>query len=342
MSEGKLELVSDITDYTQATSFDPATANFDPNTFGVEPVDTPSDTSEVGELPDGGEAKPDAPIVPAETPKEPEAVTIQPKPEAPAPVEEKKYDPLSELGFVDEKDRSFVSKLVEAYKEGSLHEFMDKGSKDYNKISDADILKMEILKQYPKADDDVLDKLYLKKLKEFGFTQGEDESEDAVAEKMMKLHTDQLREEAQREQEKYRATSYEKKPSEADLKAQKDWEDFNKSIDEDESFAEFGRNKVYAFDDFNVEVPSDIDIKAYAKNPSLFLSKFFKEDGKMDSKAFQEFILCGLKGRKGYADAVAFGESKATKKHHDSLRGVDADKTPAQPAPVVKGKLEKV
>ena len=101
-----------------------------------------------------------APIVP-ETTKQPtlEEVLKQSQPNAVFKAlgfDDQKASFVSELGEIDPK----MVGILQAYKNGNLGDYVRELSTDYNQMSDEDVMRLQLQKDYPKASKEVLDALY--------------------------------------------------------------------------------------------------------------------------------------------------------------------------------------
>lgn len=282
---------------------------------------------------------------PKEEIKEPAKPIEQPaaeiKPEKPQEAPKKEYDPLSELGFTEEKDRKYFTQFMEAYKKGpeAVYELYEKSTKDYNKLSDSQVLELKLQKEYPGVEKDDLDFLIAAELEKYGIN-GEDDEADAKGKRLLSIQLKKVREELQAEQQNYKATAFEHKPTPEQIQAQKDWEEFNGHLDSHNDFAEFGRNRGVSFGEFKAEVPADLDPKLMAKDPSAFFGQFYDEKTKtFDAGKFIKTALFAQNPDKYASDLIAYGKSLATKQHHDELRGTEGGRTHAAPAQTDKPKL---
>ena len=126
------------------------------------------------------------------------------------------FDPFEKLGV---KDDAYFKKLYEAYKNDALDEFLITTHTDYDAISDADILRMQIDSQYKNLSDDDRDLIFQMKLQK-DFNISDLNSEDSRAGKlMMRLEADKIREGLKEQQAAYQPTA---RPNEV--------EQFNKQI----------------------------------------------------------------------------------------------------------------
>lgn len=245
------------------------------------------------------------------------------------------FDPFAELGFTEEKDKKFVQQLTEAYKENKLQEFLDKSTKDYDKIPDVDILKMKIERENPSLDKEDLDFLLETALEKYGITG--DEEDDAKALRMLRIDLKKTREELKQEQEAYKITAYERKPDPKAEQQAKEYAEYLESIDKNPAFDEFVRDKSLKFGDFNVPLDEKLDLRAVAKDPSLLLQSVLDDNGNVDPK-----VLANMTLAKNLPDiiekAIKYGQSLGKKSIHDELRGADP-KTHASPPPSEKPRI---
>lgn len=250
--------------------------------------------------------------------QEPE-VKVETKAETKA--EEVKFDPFKELGFEEEKDKSFISKIHEAYKEGKLEEFLEKSTKNIDKLSDEQVLRIKVEKNNPNLSTEDIDFLVEDELEKYGIV-GEDGEPNEKAQKRMSLELRKVREELKSEQESYKASAYERKPSQEQIAQEQYAKAFVESVNNDPYFAELGRSKALQFGDFKVEVPSGLDVKNAAIDPSILFNKVFNSDGSLNSEKFAKWAAFSENPDKVISDAIAYGKSLGTKETHDELRGV--------------------
>lgn len=121
---------------------------------------------------------------------------------------------LKALGFDDQK-ASFVSDLkdadpklvaiMQAYKDGTLGDYVKELSTDYQKMSAEDVMRHQLRREYPKASEKALDALYKQEVIERFKLNPEDYSEAEVEEGKLLLEAkaERYRDEFSANQEKY-------------------------------------------------------------------------------------------------------------------------------------------
>lgn len=232
------------------------------------------------------------------------------------------YDPYEKLGIEDPEHKDYLSKVVTAFKEGKLEDFLAKTQVNYDAIDDVEILKMSLLKEYPNANEKQLRVLMERKLSEYNITGFEgNEEEDEKGELLLKLHTDKVREELKAEQNQYKTKAFEYKPTAEEVAAQQQYDEFKEFINKSQEIDLLERSKIIDFGELKAELPSDLNIRQLALNPINAFDSFFDKNGKMNVAEFSKAMYALKNYDKLVKDAMSLATSKAEKKHFESLRG---------------------
>ena len=242
--------------------------------------------------------------------------------EKPIVEEAVEIDPYAKLGIEDPEHKEYLSKVVAAFKEGKLEDFLAKTQVNYDAIDDVEILKMSLLKEYPNANEKQIKILMERKLNEYNITGLEgNEEEDEEGELLLKLHTDKVREGLKAEQAQYKTKAYEFKPSAEDVAAQQRYDEFKEFINKSQEIELLERSKVIDFGELKADLPSDVNIRELALDPLKVFDSFFDKNGKMNVAEFSKAMYALKNYDKLVKDAMSLATSKAEKKHFDSLRG---------------------
>jgi len=205
------------------------------------------------------------------------------------------FDPFEKLGV---KDDAYFKKLYEAYKNDALDEFLITTHTDYDAISDADIIRMQIDSQYKNLGEEDRDLIFQMKLQK-DFNISDLNSEDSRAGKlMMKLAAQEIRDGLKQQQAAYQPPT---RPNEVEqfkkqlelqqLEAQKQVEDFKKYFTQTPEYKQFETSRLVEFGDQENKVRFEIDRSADFLGETLdqqkFFSKFVKDDGQVDVAKWQ-------------------------------------------------------
>ncbi len=205
------------------------------------------------------------------------------------------FDPFEKLGV---KDDAYFKKLYEAYKNDALDEFLITTHTDYDAISDADIIRMQIDSQYKNLSDEDRDLIFQMKLQK-DFNISDLNSEDSKAGKlMMKLAAQEIRDGLKQQQAEYQPPTrtneveqFKKQLELQQLEAQKQVEDFKNYFTQTPEYKQFETSRLVEFGDQENKVRFEIDRSADFLGETLdqqkFFSKFVKDDGQVDVAKWQ-------------------------------------------------------
>jgi len=243
------------------------------------------------------------------------------------------FDPFEKLGV---KDDAYFKKLYEAYKNDALDEFLITTHTDYDAISDADIIRMQIDSQYKNLSDDDRDLIFQMKLQK-DFNISDLESEDSRAGKlMMKLAAQEIRDGLKQQQAEYQPPT---RPNEVEqfkkqlelqqLEAQKQVEDFKKYFTQTPEYKQFETSRLVEFGDQENKVRFEIDSSADFLGETLdqqkFFSKFVKDDGQVDVAKWQRVWAYANNPQAVERALINSGKSAGEKRLFDELKNTRKD-----------------
>jgi len=243
------------------------------------------------------------------------------------------FDPFEKLGV---KDDAYFKKLYEAYKNDALDEFLITTHTDYDAISDADIIRMQIDSQYKNLSEDDRDLIFQMKLQK-DFNISDLNSEDSRAGKlMMKLAAQDIRDGLKQQQAEYQPPT---RPNEVEqfkkqlelqqLEAQKQVEDFKNYFTQTPEYKQFETSRLVEFGDQENRVRFEIDRSADFLGETLdqqkFFSKFVKDDGQVDVAKWQR--VWAYANNPGAVEKALFnsGKSAGEKRLFDELKNTRND-----------------
>jgi hypothetical protein len=243
------------------------------------------------------------------------------------------FDPFEKLGV---KDDAYFKKLYEAYKNDALDEFLITTHTDYDAISDADIIRMQIDSQYKNLSEDDRDLIFQMKLQK-DFNISDLNSEDSRAGKlMMKLAAQDIRDGLKQQQAEYQPPT---RPNEVEqfkkqlelqqLEAQKQVEDFKNYFTQTPEYKQFETSRLVEFGDQENKVRFEIDKSADFLGETLdqqkFFSKFVKDDGQVDVAKWQR--VWAYANNPGAVEKALFnsGKSAGEKRLFDELKNTRND-----------------
>jgi hypothetical protein len=241
------------------------------------------------------------------------------------PTEKTEVDPFDLLGV---KEDEYFKKLVEAYKNDSLDDFLIKTNINYDTMSDEEIYSMELQKQFPSLDQDDLNLLLQKKLqREFNLGSG-DESDERVGKLLLKSEADKIRDGLKKEQAQYQVkpnpNSIEAKLQEQQAQQQKLVEEFNGYVTEHPATKQLETSRLlqYGVGDtkLNYEINQNVDLKSLAVDSNKFFSMFVGEDGKVDMNKFYKVANYAASMEGVEKALINLGRSQGEKRIYDELK----------------------
>lgn len=270
------------------------------------------------------EAQPEQIQQPVAT-QEKESVIYRDEPSGTQQVATQEVDPFDLLGV---KEDDYFRKLVEAYKNESLDEFLIKTNIDYDSISDVEIMKMQIESQYPTLGEEEKNLLLQRKLNKEYNIGSEDESEDRVGKLLLKVEADRIREGLKKEQAEYTPA---KNPNSVEARMQAQQEAQLKQIQEFQSYVkehpatkqlETSRLLQYGAGDttLNYEVNQNVNLSELATDSNKFFQMFLGQDGKVDIQKFYKVANYAASMEGVEKALIAYGRSLGEKRLYDELK----------------------
>lgn len=243
--------------------------------------------------------------------KEPAVPETKPEPEP--------YDWYKEHGF-DETHKESIEKFLAAVKANKTPEFYEIASKDYDKVSDLEMMRMEIREKNEKATAKQLEILERKELEKRGIDLADLDSQESLEGlEILALDMDKAREGYKTKQKEYTIPTYEgdKKAAEEAAKVREDYINY---LNSNEDLRAFERDKSVSFGDVKVSMPEDLNLRSYLENPNNFWALFDDGKGGIDVQRFGKTVLVALNPDNFHSDAVKLGISSAEKAHFDETR----------------------
>lgn len=257
--------------------------------------------------------------------QENESVIYRDESSEPQQVAKQEVDPFDLLGV---REDDYFKKLVEAYKNDSLDEFLIKTNIDYDAISDTEIIKMQIESQYPTLADEEKNLLLQRKLNKEYNIGSEDESEDRVGKLLLKVEADKIREGLKKEQAEYTPS---KNPNSVEARMQAQQEAQLKQIQEFQGYVkehpatkqlETSRLLQYGVGDtkLNYEVNQGVNLSELAVDSNKFFQMFLGQDGKVDMNKFYKVANYAASMEGVEKALIAYGRSLGEKRLYDELK----------------------
>jgi hypothetical protein len=240
-------------------------------------------------------------------------------------VAQQQVDPFDLLGV---KEDDYFKKLVEAYKNDSLDEFLIKTNIDYDSIPDTDIMKMQIESQYPTLGEEEKNLLLQRKLNKEYNIGSEDESEDRVGKLLLKVEADKIREGLKKEQADYTPA---KNPNSVEARMQAQQESQLKQLQEFQGYVkehpatkqlETSRLLQYGAGDttLNYEVNQNLNLSDLAVDSNKFFQMFLGQDGKVDIQKFYKVANYAASMEGVEKALITYGRSLGEKRLYDELK----------------------
>lgn len=298
----------------------------DEGVIAAAPVETSIETGQPVEQP-----AVETPVV-AQPTEQPVPVTEVPTPVVAPTVE---YDPYEALGF--EKGDANAKKVLDAYRAGKLKEYIDISARDYNAISDIDLIRQSIDEQYhmlPKEDRDLIFQ------NKYNLT-GEAEA-DRLANAMIKADAFAMRQQKISEQQNYTIPEYKAPEQQVDTNAQKQVEEFSNMISSDPVITTFESNRVVKLGSgehaYNFEAPKSFDVKQAILNPAGVFAAIVENvngSGKLNIERLVKIANYAYHMDDVESALINHGITLGDKKLYNELHNVHTETpgTPADPKP---------
>lgn len=254
-----------------------------------------------------------------------ESVIYRDEPNETQQVAKQEVDPFDLLGV---KEDGYFKKLVEAYKNDSLNEFLIKTNIDYDALPDEEIMRMQIESQYPSLGEEEKNLLLQRKLNKEYNIGSEDESEDKVGKLLLKVEADRIREGLKKEQAEYTPA---KNPNSIEAQLQAQQEAQLKQLQEFQSFVqehpatkqlETSRLLQYGVGDttLNYEVNQNVNLSELAVDSNKFFQMFLGQDGKVDIQKFYKVANYAASMEGVEKALIAYGRSLGEKRLYEELK----------------------
>jgi hypothetical protein len=234
-------------------------------------------------------------------------------------------DPFELLGV---KEDDYFRKLVDAYKNDSLDEFLIKTNIDYDQMSDEEIMGMEIEKQFSTLDPSDKQLLLQKKLQREFNLGSDDETDERVGKLLLKAEADKIRDGLKTEQAQYmpkpNPNSIEAKMQAQAAQQQQIMEEFKGYVLEHPATKQFETNRLlqYGVGDttLNYEVNQNVDLRDLAIDTNKFFSMFAGQDGKVDIQKFYKVANYAASMEGVEKALINLGRSQGEKRLYDELK----------------------
>jgi hypothetical protein len=234
-------------------------------------------------------------------------------------------DPFELLGV---KEDDYFRKLVDAYKNDSLNEFLIKTNIDYDQMSDEEIMGMEIEKQFSTLDPSDKQLLLQKKLQREFNLGSDDETDERVGKLLLKAEADKIRDGLKTEQAQYmpkpNPNSVEAKMQAQAAQQQQIMEEFKGYVLEHPATKQFETNRLlqYGVGDttLNYEVNQNVDLRDLAIDTNKFFSMFAGQDGKVDIQKFYKVANYAASMEGVEKALINLGRSQGEKRLYDELK----------------------
>lgn len=259
----------------------------------------------------------------------PDASIDQPAPAAQQPVVE--YDPYEALGF--ERGDANAKKVLDAYRTGKLKEYIDISSRDYNTVSDVDLIRQDIAEKYhmvPKEDQELIFK------NKYNLTG--DEDADRLANIMIKADAHAMRQTKITEQQNYTIPEYKAPEQQVDPNAQKQIDEFINTINTDPIMTAFESNRQVRLgtgdDAYNFETPKSFDLKKAILSPDgLFAAVVENVNGapKLNMQKLQRLANYAYHMDDVESALINHGKTLGARKSFEELRNPQEDPATVPP-----------
>lgn len=243
---------------------------------------------------------------------------------------------VSLMSEVKEADPKIVG-LIQAYKDGTLNNYVRELATDYSKMSSEDVMRHQLREEYPKANDKALEALFKQKVEKIYNLNSEDEDEVSEGRLLLDAEADKYRDKFIDNQKKY---LYPEKPQpktdntpSAEQVQQQRMEQYRNGLLEDSYTKDISQSKKMSIAIDGVEKPATIDIDPTGLVDVLSDGKKWGETwSKLDTQ--QQFMLAAFMDNpnKFLSEIAKHTQSLGGKKVIDQLENAsEPDKsTPAK------------
>lgn len=251
------------------------------------------------------------------------------------------FDPFEKLGV---KDDAYFQKLYQAYKNDALEEFLVATHTDYDAISDAELIRMQVENQYPTLQPDEKDLIFKMKLeKEFSITDLED-SDNRAGQLLMKLEAQKIRDGLKQEQAQYQVKPrvndefelFKQQMQAQQLESQKQLEVFHDYLKSTPEYKNFETNRIVQFGEGDNKINYEVSAKPddFLKDSldqDNFFAKFLKQDGALDLAKWQKVWAYANDPTTVERAIYNAGKSQGEKRLYDELHNARVENTTNTP-----------
>jgi len=225
-------------------------------------------------------------------------------------------DYWKELGVDDDG-----KKVLEAWKQGKLDEYLSIKNANYDAIPDEELLRMQLKQEYPTMSQDKLDRLYNKKLNAYGLTNEFDE--EAVLDGKVQLEADmqKVRDGLKQKQSEYQIGEYKAPQQVQEDEYRKQQEALSSYMDSVDYFKQLETSKsIKLTNDLNFSTPQGFNAKELAKNPDKLMASFWNADGTFKAAEFADMVNYRFNSEMVKNTMINHGKSLGKKEADDYLR----------------------
>lgn len=228
------------------------------------------------------------PVVAPEPQPEP-----QPQPE-PTPEPEPKVEPLpapvapaAEVKEAKPELTEAELEILNAFRQDKLTELITTKAANYDALTVEDLIRYDLKKQYPKANDKQLEVLLNAKLKD-DYKQGEyDEATIEIGRIKLEQDAENIRDGLKAKQAEYKVPAYEPTPvvdNSQEIEAQ--IQQFTQYLDSNPDLKQFEASKIVRLGAgdtaMNYEVDKSLDVKQMTLDTNKFFTQFYDSKGNLD------------------------------------------------------------
>lgn len=234
---------------------------------------------------------------------------------------------------VEFKD-DFIKKVVDKYnQDGSLEDFFNAYSTDWDKLDDKEVLRRQFFEENSSLEDNkVIERLWKKELAKYEIDEDEyDQEEVETGLALLKRDASKVRDKFKEKQQDYLQPS--KKESEPD--DTKRIEALQNFVDNDPIVKAVKESKLVTLDidgdKYNFELDNPEIIAQSLVNENLFYNQFLKE-GKPDTGKWAEVMAYATNPQKFRKSLVDFGRSLERKSVEEELKNTKLPRQDASPS----------
>lgn len=294
-----------------------------------------------------------ADVTPPETPATevaPPVEAVAPQEAAPiatptpvvAPVQAPATEPAP-YEFKDLEDNADFKKLVQAFKTNTLSDYVKIATADYDKLDDRAVLRTKFDKDYAALSQQERDKLFEHELTTRYNLTG-DEDGDQIGQLKLRNDAFMARQAMKDEQSNFKIPEYkapETPQAQQSPEQQRAYEQQLQIINNHPELTQFETNRNLSLgageEMYKYEVPKELDVRAAAVDPVLFLSTFWKDSGtgtpQLDMNKWIRTMSYANDPAKYDAALIAHGKSLQAKADYNELNNPSGAKQTLAPDP---------